>query len=328
MSISYRTPGAWGAGLSRDLHPTEVDQNFYELKGIIDSILADMPGTTVSIADITQTGNNHYVHLTDGSILGPFTLPVVHMVFRGEWLPATAYYVSDVVTTNGAVYMVLANHTSRDTFDPAANDGAGQNYYGLLLSYPGNVLPVGGGTGQVLTKTSTVNFEVAWSSATTIPVGGNINAVLTKRSATDYDVSWVVPPALTGIPAGGAADATLTKLSGTNYDVDWIVRGKSFAITGTTHTLILGEYYGWLRCTNSSGCTITIPDNATVAFAMDTEITIRSVTDGVVTVSAAAGVTLNVPTGFTNVLLANGATALVKKVGTNTWDLAGLLTPS
>jgi hypothetical protein len=326
MSISYRTPGAWGAGLSRDLHPGEVDQNFYELKGFIDSILASMPGTTVSIIDITQTGDNLYVHLTDGSILGPFKLPVVHMVFRGEWLPETAYYVSDVVTFNGAVYLVLASHTSNTTFDPAANDGAGHDYYGLFLSYPGNVLPEGGAAGQTLAKASNVDFEVAWMSTGT-PPGGTADAVLTKLSDTDYDSAWVVPAVVHGVPAGGSVDATLTKLSSANYDVGWVVRGKSAAVNVSDYTLVLSDFYKWLRCTNAVGCVITIPTNSAVGFAIDTEITIRSVTSGAVSIVGAAGVTLNVPTGFIATLLDNGSTALIKKVATDTWDLVGLLAP-
>lgn len=327
MTISYRTPGAWGAGISRDLHPAEVDQNFYELKSVIDSVLSSMPGTTVSIIDITQTDDDLYVHLSDDSILGPFPMPVMKLVFRDMWLPATPYHTSDIVTNNGSTYLVLAPHTSADTFNPGANDGLGQDYYGRLLSNPSNAMPPDGTVGQVLTKVGVEDFNVGWSSSG-VPPAGTIGQVLTKASATDYDTDWLDPGIASGIPSGGSADATLTKTSVTDYAMSWVVRGASATIGGTTYTLILTDFYKWLRCTNGSGCVVTIPTNATAAFAIDTEVTIRAATAGVVSIAAASGVTLNVPTGFIATLLANGATVLIKKVATNTWDLAGLLTPA
>jgi hypothetical protein len=327
MTISYRTPGSWGAGLGRDLHPAEVDTNFYELKGLIDSIQTALPGTTVSIMDITQTGDNLFVTLTDDSVLGPFKMPILNLVFRGEWVPATAYYVSDVVTFNGSVYLVLFAHTSLATFNPGENDGSGHDYYGIILSTPGGTLPPEGTAGQVLIKSTDTDFDIEWASAG-VPVGGTTGQVLAKTSDTDYDADWSDPEVAAGIPAGGALDATLTKVSATDFDMTWVVRGQSATVATSTYTLVLADFYKWLRCTNAGGCVVTIPTNAAVAFLVDTEVTIRAATAGAVSIAAASGVTLNVPTGFTATLLGNGATVLIKKVATNTWDLAGLLAPA
>jgi len=327
MTISYRTPGAWGSGLGRNLHPAEADQNFYELKGLVDSIQADMPGSTVSIESISQTGDDLYVHLTDDSVLGPFKLPVVKLFFRGEWTALTGYFVSDVFTNNGSTYLVLFNHTSEASFDPGANDGIGNDYYGLMMSAPSNSLPEAGTTGQTLIKASNTDFDIEWASSN-LPAGGTSGQILSKASDDDYDSEWVGAEAASGIPTGGAADATLTKNSSTDFDLVWVVRGKSSTVSGTTYTLVLSDFYKWLRCTNVSGCVVTIPPNSSVAFAIDTEVTIRSVTAAEVSIAAGVGVTLNVPAGFTSTLLGNGATVLIKKVGTNTWDLAGLLAPT
>lgn len=55
--------------------------------------------------------------------------------------------------------------------------------------------------------------------AALLPVGGTDGQVLTKQSATNYDVAWEDIPE--GIPAGGTDGQVLTKQSGTDFDADW-----------------------------------------------------------------------------------------------------------
>jgi hypothetical protein len=52
---------------------------------------------------------------------------------KGEWLPSTAYAVNDTVAYFGFLYLVIFAHTSQPTFDAAASDGLGHNYYALIL---------------------------------------------------------------------------------------------------------------------------------------------------------------------------------------------------
>lgn len=169
MAIIYRTSGPWGAGKGANLVAGEVDTNFYDLDQRVVTVEDTMPDAAVGIAFFSISGSQFSVHLTDGSVQGPFELPVRAWNFRGEWLPSTVYNVDDVVTANGSVYMVLVNHTSASVFDPGANDGSGHNYYGLLLTNPSNVLPDGGTEGQYLVKTSDVDFEVGWQTPVIFP---------------------------------------------------------------------------------------------------------------------------------------------------------------
>ena len=57
-----------------------------------------------------------------------------------------------------------------------------------------DVIPAGGSSGQVLTKSSGTDYDMGWSSpAGGIPSGGTTGQVLTKNSGTDYDVGWTTP---------------------------------------------------------------------------------------------------------------------------------------
>jgi hypothetical protein len=168
MAIIYRTAGPWGAGKGANLVAGEVDGNFYDLNNRLTVTEETIP-ELVSISFFEVSGSSFYIHMTDGTIQGPFALPMVQWYFRGGWLPSTHYNVNDVVTFNGGTYMVLFNHLSGPSFDPGANDGAGHPYYGLLLTNPANVLPVGGLQGQYLFKTSDLDYEVGWQTPTVFP---------------------------------------------------------------------------------------------------------------------------------------------------------------
>ena len=96
-------------------------------------------------------------------------------------------------------------------------------------------------------------------------------------------------------------------------------------ISSSTHTLQSTNSNRYLRCTNTSGCAVTIPTDATLNFDVGTEVHFRQAAAGGVTFTGAPGVTINGITGFDNATEVQGAVATVKKVASNTWDLFGLL---
>lgn len=96
---------------------------------------------------------------------------------------------------------------------------------------------------------------------------------------------------------------------------------KSTLITTTgSRTLALTDAWNYLRPGTTSAITLTVPTNASVAFEIGTEITIRAA--GNITLAAASGVTLNAPSGGTLNMTAR-MTVTLKKVATNEWDVIG-----
>lgn len=97
-------------------------------------------------------------------------------------------------------------------------------------------------------------------------------------------------------------------------------------VSTTTLTLDRDTHVGrYLIFTHASGCTVTVPPDE---FTLADEVHLRSATDGTVTVSEGAGVTIQFADIYADplTLYGNGATATVKIVGTNVWDIFGLLT--
>jgi hypothetical protein len=300
VAIVFRTSGAWGAGQGFNLTAVQVDTNFYNLKTAVEALVTTPP-TAVSIASFEVIGTSLYIHMTDASVQGPFTLPSTVYNPRGAWQPSTPYLINDIVSAGGSAYFVIWNHTSGLTFDAGANDGAGHDFYQLFFSSPSNALPVGGVARQALAKVSSGDFDVAWTTGL-VPNGGTIGQYLGKVSSTDQDVAW------TSLPAAGAALPINT-------------------ISSSTYTYLPTDAGQYVRFTAPGTITLTIPTNAVQAIPVGSEITSVATQATLVSI-ASAGVTVNVPTGFTLAPFGPGAVWTIKKIGTNTWDAFGLLKPS
>ncbi len=128
MTLTYRS--VKGSALTA----AEFDGNTSDLDGRITAI-EDSPPEAVSIASFETVGSQFYVHMTDSSVLGPYDLPAADGSWnlRGDWAATTLYLVNDMVRSDGALYLVIFEHTSDSSFDAGANDGDGHDFYQLAL---------------------------------------------------------------------------------------------------------------------------------------------------------------------------------------------------
>jgi len=126
------------------------------------------------------------------------------------------------------------------------------------------------------------------------------------------------------------AQADVTGLSGALEGKADLTGGKvvpaqiSAAVVVVTgnYTLVLSDAGKQIEVNAASDVTITVPDDASVAFPAGTEIEITQEGAGKVTIAAADGVTLNSLEDMREIAGQYGAVAL-KKRGTNDWRLAG-----
>lgn len=124
----------------------------------------------------------------------------------------------------------------------------------------------------------------------------------------------------TGFPA-----ATGDVLSAAMYN--GLVAYTINAQTGTSYTPVLTDQYQVLITrSNASASTLTIPTNASVAFATGTVITVLNIGAGVVTISGAGGVTvLSAGATAASPTLAQYKSAALIKTGTDTWYVVGAI---
>ena len=132
-----------------------------------------------------------------------------------------------------------------------------------------------------------------------MPAGGTTGQVLAKASNTNLDTHWIDPP------AGGAAPRTINTQT-------------------ASYTLQLFDAGAIVEMNVAGANNLTVPDNATVAFAVGTQVDICQVGVGQTTVVPAAGVTI-VSVSSNKKLAARYGAATLYKRATNEWALAGNL---
>jgi len=133
MTVIYVTAGPWGPGKGSELTKPELDGNFWDHETRI-IFIEENPPVAVSIKEISVVGNQITFTMTDDSVLGPYTMPTASWHDEGEWQPNKFYAAFSIVKNSGSIYLVEYSHTSDATFDPGANDGAGHDYYSLIMS--------------------------------------------------------------------------------------------------------------------------------------------------------------------------------------------------
>jgi hypothetical protein len=160
----------------------------------------------------------------------------------------------------------------------------------------------GTGTAEFINLINAINF--LWNGAGYILTGTAANA---------------------GIQLAPGAAGTVLTSQGTGQSLHWAAPAiTSIPITqetGTTYTLALADAGTQIEFNNSSPVTVTIPTNASAAFGVGTQIFVRQMGAGLVTVSPAGGVTLLSPGGFNTGEQYN--TVSLVKDATNQWIFAG-----
>lgn len=124
------------------------------------------------------------------------------------------------------------------------------------------------------------------------------------------------------VPGAGIWDAPTNELV---YPVADPITGGGAIITDSTtsRTLALTDTSSYIRFTNSSAITVTAPPNTSEDFVIGAEVHLRQAGTGTVTVAEGSGVTVTPPFEGTLALAGQGATATLKKVAANTWELFG-----
>ena len=163
------------------------------------------------------------------------------------------------------------------------------------------------GTAVTLADTGTV-------TSTMIANDTIIDADIKSNAAIAYSKLSLSNSIATTDLAAGAARA------GFNSTQNQVVTASS------NYTLVLGDLAKLVEVNEASSCTLTIPTNASVAFALGDRIDILQTGAGQVTITPVSGtVTIN---GFDGGLKLNGqwAAATLIKRATNTWVAVGNLT--
>lgn len=238
MPFTYRGPGPWGAGTGAPLTQPQFDGNTYEAQTRIEALEAAIAAFGGVIDSITLSGTTLTFHLVGGAE-HDVTLPLPRPNRVEAWQPNTFYVPWDFVSHNGSVYIVLYAHQSGAEFDPGANNGQGQDYYGLFYAAPELAVPEGGLAGQFLAKASNDDFDMLWrfpdlAGLADVEIDEPAAGHLLKWNAGNE--AWVNAPAAFAELSGALTTAqfppTVTEINDAAGDVTLdVTAGTIFKIT-------------------------------------------------------------------------------------------------
>jgi len=164
----------------------------------------------------------------------------------------------------------------------------------------------------------------AWGDLTGVPSPIQDLAALVDPSA-DRILFWDDSAGIyTHLTIGSGLSITGTTISGTPQPA-----APSVVVpdTTTSRTVSISDIGAYLRFTNASPVTLTVPTQASESWTADAEITIRRVGAGALTIAPAPGVTLNAPAGGT-LNMTSGMTVTIKRAAADSWDVIGQTVPA
>ena len=179
---------------------------------------------------------------------------------------------------------------------------------------------------HVLTSDDLNAFKASISPVTNVGFAGSTSGTTTVQATAVAGTTTLTLPAATDTLVGKATTDTLTNktLTSPTLNTPTINDARQNltlnAQTGTTYTLVLTDNGRLVTLSNAAAITLTVPTNASVAYATGAVINIQQIGAGQVTVAGAAGVTV---TGTGTKLRTQYSAAALVKTGTDSWTMIG-----
>lgn len=179
---------------------------------------------------------------------------------------------------------------------------------------------------HVLTSSDLIFFRNNASPVASFGFSGSTSGTTTVQATAIAGTTTLTLPAATDTLVGKATSDTLTNKILTSPVINGATIGTSVinlainAQTGTTYTPVLADNGKLVTLSNASAITLTVPTNASVAYATGAQINIEQIGVGQVTVVGDTGVTVN---GTGTALRAQWSAATLVKLGTDSWTLIG-----
>lgn len=301
----------------------------------IGSTNISLGGTTTTIAGLTSLTSTSLI----GALTGNATTATAWATGRTVGITGDITYTSPSldgssnVTAAGTLATINSNVGSfgSSTSIPSFTvDGKGR-----ITAASGNVViaPAGTLTGTTLAS-NVVNASLTTLSALTsngiLTTSGATGALSVTATTGSGSVVLATSPTLVTPSLGTPSAINIANATGmTSAQVTAALTYApmpvltAFNTQTASYTLVLGDGTNTeVQMNNASANNMTIPTNASVAFAIGTTITITSIGAGQTTIVPISGVTLNSAGGLTK-LRVQYSSGVIKKTATNTWELAG-----
>lgn len=156
----------------------------------------------------------------------------IAVVHKGVYSANTTYVPLDEVRYEGSSYRCLV--------ESLGNLPTDINYF-TLVNEKGEGVPIGGTTGQVLSKTDATDFNTEWTDmGGGVPNGGSSGDIIVKQSTTDGDAAWESKVLATTIN-GKAGTINLGSTNTTNTGANSQIYGQGAGISLTSGSSVIAQ---------------------------------------------------------------------------------------
>ena len=184
---------------------------------------------------------------------------------------------------------------------------------------------------HVLTSDDLNAFKASISPVTNVGFAGSTSGSTTVQATAVAGTTTLTLPAATDTLVGKDTTDTLTNktLTSPTLNTPTINDARQNltlnAQTGTTYTLVITDNGRLVTLSNAAAITLTVPLNATVAYATGAIINVQQIGAGQVTIQGASGVTITSTgaTATTPKTRAQYSAASIIKTGTDSWTVIG-----
>ena len=184
---------------------------------------------------------------------------------------------------------------------------------------------------HVLTSDDLNAFKASISPVTNVGFAGSTSGSTTVQASAVAGTTTLTLPAATDTLVGKDTTDTLTNKTLTSPILNTPTINDARqnltlnAQTGTTYTLVITDNGRLVTLSNAAAITLTVPLNATVAYATGAIINVQQIGAGQVTIQGAAGVTITSTgaTATTPKTRAQYSAASIIKTGTDSWTVIG-----
>ena len=184
---------------------------------------------------------------------------------------------------------------------------------------------------HVLTSDDLNAFKASISPVTNVGFAGSTSGSTTVQASAVAGTTTLTLPAATDTLVGKDTADTLTNKTLTSPILNTPTINDARqnltlnAQTGTTYTLVLTDNGRLVTLSNAAAITLTVPLNATVAYATGAIINVQQIGAGQVTIQGASGVTITSTgaTATTPKTRAQYSAASIIKTGTDSWTVIG-----